>query len=52
MLCGYGPGLHHRDGGCDEERALLLRREAIELWLYTFKYIGNIESIIVFLPPP
>lgn len=52
MLCGYGPACSIATGTPTEDRALLLRREALELGLYTFKYIDNIDSIVVFLPPP
>jgi hypothetical protein len=34
------------------ERSLLLRREALELSLYTFKHMENVESVISLLPPP
>jgi hypothetical protein len=30
---------------------LLLRREALELALYTFEYIGGISTIVAILPP-
>jgi hypothetical protein len=30
---------------------LLLRREALELALYTFKYIGGTENVVAILPP-
>jgi len=33
------------------ERALLLRREALELALYTFKYMEDVESVVALLPP-
>jgi len=29
-----------------------LRREALELTLYTFKYVGGVDSVIALLPPP
>jgi hypothetical protein len=32
-------------------RLLLLRREALELAMYTFKYLGNIKSVVAILPP-
>ena len=34
------------------ERHALLRREALELALYTFKYVNGVESVAIFLPPP
>lgn len=33
------------------ERVLLLRREALELALYTFKYMQEVESVVALLPP-
>jgi hypothetical protein len=33
------------------ERLTLLSREALELSLYTFKYVEGIDSVIVFMPP-
>jgi hypothetical protein len=32
-------------------RLLLMRREALELALYTFKYIGDSQNVVVVLPP-
>ena len=34
------------------ERSLLLRREALELTLYTLKHRGEVDSVISLLPPP
>jgi hypothetical protein len=34
------------------ERSLLLRREALELSLYTFKHNEDVQSVISLLPPP
>ncbi len=31
---------------------MLLRRQALELALYTFKYVDGVESVTIFLPPP
>ena len=33
------------------ERSLLLRREALELALYTFKYLEDVDSVVTLLPP-
>jgi hypothetical protein len=33
-------------------RDLILRREALELALYTFKYVGGVDGVVAFLPPP
>jgi hypothetical protein len=34
------------------QRSLLLRREALELSLYTFKHMSDVKSVISLLPPP
>lgn len=34
------------------QRSLLLRREALELSLYTFKHMKDVNSVIALLPPP
>jgi hypothetical protein len=33
-------------------RELILRREALELALYTFKYVQGVDGVVAFLPPP
>jgi hypothetical protein len=33
-------------------RDVILRREALELALYTFKYVDGVDGIVAFLPPP
>jgi hypothetical protein len=33
------------------ERGQLLRRESLELALYTFKYMGDVKSVVTLLPP-
>ena len=38
-------------GQPSSNRLLLLRREGLELALYTFKYIGGIQSVVAILPP-
>jgi hypothetical protein len=52
VLCGYGAGCSIATGQPSEARHLLLRREALELALYTFKYMGRVNSVTIFLPPP
>ena len=39
-------------GKPSEERTLLLRREALELALYTFRYAKDVKQVIAILPPP
>ncbi|HEX3689200.1 MAG TPA: hypothetical protein VHV28_05865 [Solirubrobacteraceae bacterium] len=51
-LCGIGG----KDcaigvGKPSTNRLLLLRREALELALYTFKYIGDTQNVVAILPP-
>jgi hypothetical protein len=50
-LCGLGPGCTIASGTPSAARLLLLRREALELSLYTFKYIGGIDNVVSILPP-
>ncbi len=51
-LCGVGSqdcaiGV----GKASTNRLLLLRREALELALYTFKYLSGIQTVVAILPP-
>jgi hypothetical protein len=51
-LCGLGS----KDcsigvGTPSADRLLLLRREALELALYTFKYINGVHTVVAILPP-
>lgn len=50
-LCGLGERCAIREGVPTVERAQLLRREALELALYSFKYMGDLKSVIVLMPP-
>jgi hypothetical protein len=43
--CSIGVGTPSSD------RLLLLRREALELALYTFKYIHGVQTVVAILPP-
>jgi len=51
VLCGLGDRCSITEGEASEERHQLLRREALELALYTFKYVDSTDSVVVFLPP-
>ena len=51
-LCGLGPKCAIDKGKPSTERHLLLRREALELALYTFRYVKDIDQVVVFMPPP
>jgi hypothetical protein len=50
-LNGLGPGGSIRGGKSSEERHLLLRREALELSLYTFRYADDVDIVVTLLPP-
>jgi hypothetical protein len=50
-LCGLGEACSIPFGEPSEARHALLRREALELALYTFHYVKGIDSIVVLLPP-
>lgn len=52
VLCGLGESCSIAHGEASEARHMLLRRQALELALYTFKYVDGIESVAIFLPPP
>jgi hypothetical protein len=52
VLCGLGDSCSITQGQASEARHSLLRREALELSLYTFKYLDEVDSVTVFLPPP
>jgi hypothetical protein len=51
-LNGLGPRGSIPDGKPSEERHLLLRREALELALYTFRYAKGVDMVVALLPPP
>jgi len=50
-LCGLGPSCAIATGTPSPARLLLLRREALELALYTFKYIKGVANVVAILPP-
>jgi hypothetical protein len=50
-LNGLGPKGALRGGKPSSERLLLLRREALELALYTFRYIDDVDLVVTLLPP-
>jgi hypothetical protein len=51
QLCGAGGGCLI-PGDASAERGLLVRREALELSLYTFHYLPEADHVLTFLPPP
>jgi hypothetical protein len=52
ILCGLGDACAIKSGEATPERGRLLRREALELALYTFKYVSGVNSVVALLPPP
>jgi hypothetical protein len=51
-LDGLGPNQSIKGGTPSESRLKVLHREALELALYTFRYLPDAESVTVWLPPP
>jgi hypothetical protein len=50
-LCGLGDKCTI-PGPASEARGRLMRREALELALYTFRYVDGVDSVVALLPPP
>ncbi len=50
-LCGMGRNCAISVGSASTQRHLLLRREALELALYTFRYVDDVDDVVVFMPP-
>jgi len=50
-LCGLGQSCSIATGKPSVARGTLVRREVLELALYTFKYVGGVKSIVAFMPP-
>jgi hypothetical protein len=50
-LCGLGAACSIPEGKATNERGALLRREALELSLYSFEYVDGVDSVLVLLPP-
>lgn len=50
-LCGLGQSCSIATGTPTIARGTLVRREILELALYTFKYVGGVNSIVAFMPP-
>jgi hypothetical protein len=51
-LCGLGSKCAIATGKTTKERGLLLQREALELALYSFHDLKDVENVVVFMPPP
>jgi hypothetical protein len=53
QMCGFGTTAQNCaiTGAATNARGQLLRREALELSLYTLKYVPNINAVLTYLPP-
>jgi hypothetical protein len=51
VFCGGASGCS-MPGEATLERGRLLRRQSLELALYTFKYMDSVDSVVTLLPPP
>jgi hypothetical protein len=51
VFCGGASGCS-MPGGPSLDRGRLLRRQSLELALYTFKYMDSVDSVVTLLPPP
>jgi hypothetical protein len=51
ILCGLGENCAIEGGAPSTERLRLLRRESLELALYTFRYVEGTNYVVSFLPP-
>jgi hypothetical protein len=50
-MCGLGKNCSIKEGKPTQARGVVTRREALELALYTFRYIKNVNQVLVILPP-
>jgi hypothetical protein len=51
VLCGAGTNCKIDEGTPSQARGTVIRREALELALYTFEYAKPIDNVLVFVPP-
>lgn len=50
-LCGFGQRCSIAEGQASVERARLMHQEALELALYSFRYVDDVTSVVTLLPP-
>jgi hypothetical protein len=50
-LCGLGNHCAIASGRPSVQRGALVRREGLEVALYTFKYIPSVNSVLIYVPP-
>ena len=51
VLCGTGGNCKIGEGTASQARGTVIRREALELALYTLKYAQPIDNVLIFVPP-
>jgi hypothetical protein len=51
QFCGLGVACSIATGTPTAERERLLRREALEVALYTFKFVPSVSAVIAYMPP-
>jgi hypothetical protein len=51
VLCGGGTNCKIAEGTASKARGTVIRREALELALYTLEYARPIDNVLVFVPP-
>jgi len=51
ILCGLGKNCSIEGGKASTTRGRLVRREALEAALYTFKFVPSVDSILAYMPP-
>lgn len=55
QMCGFGSPQQNcgiASGIASQGRGRMLRREALELSLYTLKYVPGTDAVLTYLPPP
>jgi hypothetical protein len=52
QFCGLGPSCAISRGTPSATRERLVRREALEIALYTFKFVPSINGVLAYMPPP
>jgi hypothetical protein len=50
-MCGLGAQCSVKTAASSPQQMLVVRREALELSLYTLKYIDGVKSVVVLTPP-
>jgi hypothetical protein len=52
QFCGIGSQCSVGKGTPNAQRERLVRREALEVALYTFRYVPQVNAVIAYMPPP